>query len=356
MNLRDKAEILWRLVFESRTPAVFSFHDCLPEVFSRYLELLVFKRYRILGSGEYLERRGAGRQPRTKQPSEARREVLLTFDDGRRNCWTVIFPLLKKYKAKALFFVIPSRIKDTEEYYPNLEDYWAGRVSWESLYLSHQRQPYLTWRELAVMKESGLVEIFPHGFRHDVVAVSSRVVDFQHPGVYEMPVYFDEWFQRGQPPLETIWGAPIYERMWSPQAANVYTPDGRADLVMNEFVRRSGGFLFFRKKKWREKLFEYFMTQKMKFSGHFKKNEEQEGVREAVFGSREAIEKRLRSSCTFFSLPLYQAGNDILDSLSEAGYKVIFCGPRSLPRQKVPRPFFLVRRIPGFWLKFLHYF
>lgn len=356
MNLTDKMGILWRLFFENRVPAVFSFHDCLPEVFSRTLELLVFKRYRILDSGEYLERLNVGRRAQIKPQGEIRREVLLTFDDGRRNCWTVIFPLLKKYKAKALFFVIPSRIKDSEEHYPNLEDYWAGRVSWESLYLSHQTQPYMTWRELAVMRESGLVEIFPHGFRHDVVSVSSRVLDFQHPGVYEMPVYFDEWFQRGRPALETIWGSPIYERMWSPQAANIYMPDRRADLIMNEFVRKSGGFLFFRKKKWRKRLFEYFDSQKKNFSGHFKKNEQQESAWEAVVGSKEEIDKRLRCDCAFFSLPLYQANGEILNSLAEAGYRVVFCGPRTLPREKTRGRFFLVRRIPGFWLKFLQYF
>lgn len=359
MKTIDKLKILWRLFWEKDQPKIFSFHDCLPDIFASYIELLVTKRFKILSGQELMEGLSlAGRSG--FQPSRAR-EAVLTFDDGRRNCWTVIFPLLKKYNVRAVFFIIPSRIKEAGEYYPNLEDYWKGRVSWENLYVSHRRMPYLTWQEIEIMQASGLVDICSHGFKHDVVRVSSEVIDFQHPGVYEMPVYFDEWFDAGEPLLDYQWGAPIYERAWAPFASNGYIPDRRADTVMNEFVKKNGGFLFFKKKNWRKRLFDYYASQKMSFGrGHFKKLEDKEDFRTSLVVSKELIERRTKNPCHFFSLPLYQGSAEIYKGAQAAGYKAVFTGYQGLSLasnsfSRKQQKFFLLTRIPGFWIKFLAY-
>ncbi len=353
MTNLDRIKILYNLASQTRYPKVFSFHDCLPDVFSMYVDLLIYKRYRIMGAEELLDR--------LNLKSRFKKEVHLTFDDGRRNCWTVIFPLLKRYKIKASFFVIPSRIKDTQEYFPNLEDYWAGKVSWENLYLSHRRQPYLTWKELATIQASGLVDIFSHGKEHKVVAVSSRVIDFQHPGVYEMPVYFDEWFQSGEPALDALWGTPVYERAWAPFASNVYMPARTGDVFMQEFVKNNGGFLFFKKKDWRKKLFAYFYANSKSFApGHFKKLEDKEDAGASISESKKAIEERLKNSCICFSLPLYQGSREIYKMAADSGYRAVFAGPAMQPglkarfgkRQNTP---FILSRIPSFWIKFLAY-
>lgn len=45
-----------------------------------------------------------------KNGSAAADEVVLTFDDGLRNNFTVVYPLLQKFKAPATFFVCPGLI------------------------------------------------------------------------------------------------------------------------------------------------------------------------------------------------------------------------------------------------------
>ncbi|MFB3918466.1 MAG: polysaccharide deacetylase family protein [Candidatus Velamenicoccus archaeovorus] len=347
MLLQDKLKVLLKLWLDHRSPKIFSFHDCLPDVFSEYLELLMYKRYRILGARDLVGR--------IQERSKAGREVVLTFDDGRRNCWSVIFPLLKKYRVHASIFVIPSRISDSEEDYPSLEDYWRGRVSWENLYLSHRKQPYLTWKELRQMRSSGLVDVFSHSLSHRIVPVGSRIIDFQHPGVYEMPVYFDEWFEGGMPSPDSIWGIPVYERAWAPLASNVYVPDKKTDNVMHEFIRASGGFLFFKKKNWRDRLWEYYRQHKSDFaSGHFRKASAGEDVRTSVLGSKRKIEEAIGGECLFFSLPLYQGFKETAPVLEEAGYKAVFVGPDIPDRNASSLQVFC--RIPSFWIKFLTYF
>ncbi|MDD5019464.1 MAG: polysaccharide deacetylase family protein [Candidatus Omnitrophica bacterium] len=347
MLLSDKLKVLLKLWLETRRPRIFSFHDCLPDVFSEYVELLIYKRYRILGARDLLAR--------LNEKTPAGRDVVLTFDDGRRNCWSVIFPLLKKYKVHASIFVIPSRISDSEEEYPNLEDFWKGRVSWENLYVSHRKQPYLTWRELRQMRASGLVDIFSHSLRHQIVAVGSRIIDFQHPGVYEMPVYFDEWFEGGMPSVDSIWGVPVYERAWAPLAPNVYFPDRKIDILMNEFVKQNGGFLFFKKKRWRERLWEYYeQHRRLVALGHYRKALDREEARPSIFESKRLIEDILGEDCPFFSLPLYQGFQETSPLLEEAGYKAVFAGPQ--PPDTRGKPLAVFCRIPSFWIKFLTYF
>jgi hypothetical protein len=359
MNTFDKLRLLYKVGFQTGQPKIFSFHDCLPDVFSGYIELLVAKRYRILGAQELMERLVVNRGP---AGSGKQKEVVLTFDDGRRNCWTVIFPMLKKYRIKALFFVIPSRVEESDEYFPNLEDYWQGKVSWENLFSSHRRQPYLTWKELAVMQESGLVDVFSHSLRHEVVPTSSRIIDFQHPGVYEMPVYFDEWFLAGASPCDTLWGAPVYERAWAPLTANVYCPNRKIDVLMNDFVRKCGGHLFFKNKEWRRRLFDHYQANRRSFlPGHFKRIQTKEEARFSIFESKKIIESRMKNQCVFFSLPLYQGAAEMIPMLEEAGYKGVFAGPtgtgiKSAPRFSQARNLFFLNRIPSFWMKFLSLF
>jgi hypothetical protein len=340
-----KVRNLVHLAWDHKVPKVFMFHDCLPEVFSRYIELLVTRRFRVIA--------GHGLMERVASPSEAcRKEVVLTFDDGRRNCWTVIFPLLKKYGIPATFFIIPERVRESQALGPNLEDYWAGRVSWENLYVSHRREPYLTWGEIEAMHASGLVEFDSHSLRHDVVAAGSDVIDFQHPGVYEVPVYFDEWVQAGAPAPDSIWGVPIYERAWSPLTANVYVPRREMDAVMNRFVREQGGFLFFKKKKWRHVLRRHWKANRSKEGrGLYKRNDGVEDLTAAIVTSRERIRQRLKVACDKFSLPLYAHTPEVDRRLEDAGYICVMAGPDRIEAAS-PKLTYL-RRVPGFWLQAL---
>jgi len=66
--------------------------------------------------------------------------VVITVDDGFRSAYTVLFPLLKRYNAKATLFVY------TE---------WIGKTS-----------AALTWEQLREMAQSGLVEIASHTVTH----------------------------------------------------------------------------------------------------------------------------------------------------------------------------------------------
>lgn len=66
--------------------------------------------------------------------------VILTFDDGYRDNYECLFPLLKKYNMKAEINVLVSSV------------------------VSSERRPFLSWSQCREMSESGLVEIGSHTY------------------------------------------------------------------------------------------------------------------------------------------------------------------------------------------------
>jgi len=77
--------------------------------------------------------------------------VLITFDDGYKNNYTEVFPLLKARNAKANIFVVAGYVGKADDWH-NPQD-----ESWHSL---------LTWEQLREMQDSGLVGIGSHTMTH----------------------------------------------------------------------------------------------------------------------------------------------------------------------------------------------
>ena len=76
--------------------------DCTAAAFEAQLAYLT-RRFRVVSFASVVERLARGEAP-------APHEVALTFDDGLRNNLTVAYPLLKQYRAPALFFLCPGLI------------------------------------------------------------------------------------------------------------------------------------------------------------------------------------------------------------------------------------------------------
>ena len=78
--------------------------------------------------------------------------ILVTFDDGYKNNYTLAYPILKKYNIKATIFL-------NTRYVGNNAD-------------------YLSWENIKEMYESGLVDFQMHTHSHDLTIKRIKVVDF----------------------------------------------------------------------------------------------------------------------------------------------------------------------------------
>ena len=106
------------------------------------------------------------------------KSICLTFDDGYLDNFVHVFPLLKRYNAKATIFVSPEYVDPTEIVRPTIEDVWNGKCLVSDL----ESSGFLSWAEMRLMESSGLVDIQSHTMTHTKVFRDSTIRDFHNPG------------------------------------------------------------------------------------------------------------------------------------------------------------------------------
>ena len=155
---------------------VFTFHAVVPEVFEAQCDYLVRNGYQTLSASGF-QRRLTGEEP-CRDPA-----VLLTFDDGLKQLWSVAYPLLKKYGLRATCFLIPGCIPQGDEgVRPTLDDVWERKAKEADVVATRRVEPAVaTWAEIIRMHESGVVDFHSHTLHHALVPVSDQVVDFVGP-------------------------------------------------------------------------------------------------------------------------------------------------------------------------------
>ncbi|WP_018917269.1 poly-beta-1,6-N-acetyl-D-glucosamine N-deacetylase PgaB [Vreelandella zhanjiangensis] len=147
-----------------RTPGdyvVISYHDIvdttvtpdLPIYSQTITRARLIEHFNLLSAGGYqpvslqqIIDAKAGGQP---LPDKA---VLLTFDDGYRSFYDIVFPLLKLYGFPAVQAVVGSWLDVPE----------GGRVPYGNITLPRER--FLTWEQVQILDESPLVEIASHTY------------------------------------------------------------------------------------------------------------------------------------------------------------------------------------------------
>jgi peptidoglycan/xylan/chitin deacetylase (PgdA/CDA1 family) len=140
-----------RFVFESRPPPlgsnvpVFCYHVVNPQRFEADLTFLSRNGYVTIDADALLNHLTG----RRLAPEGA---VVLTFDDGPRNHYEVVFPLLKTYETKGVAFIVP---RFHEEASPDL----SGNSS------TLPRQP-LNWSQIREMHDSGAIDFQSHTYEH----------------------------------------------------------------------------------------------------------------------------------------------------------------------------------------------
>lgn len=179
-----------------------------PDYFEQDLKYLSAKGYNTVFLSELIEHFENG-APLPENP------VIITFDDGYLNNYTYAYPILKKYKAKAVISPIGLSADDAEN-----EEYRSPLWS------------QCTWEQLKEMSDSGLVEIQNHTYNLHKLTGSSKGAAAKSGECYE------EYKKRLSIDLTTA-NNRIKEKIGKSPCAFIY-PFGSKSESTEEIVRSLG--------------------------------------------------------------------------------------------------------------------
>jgi hypothetical protein len=139
--------------------------------FEAFLHYLKKHNWDTIFLDEYYKIKISGKKPRSKI-------CCITFDDGLLDNFIYVFPLLKKFGFKGTIFVNPEFVDLKRNVAKTMEDVWIGNSTLSDI----DQLGYLSWDELRIMQQSGVVDVQSHTLTHTKYFVSDELVTFHRPG------------------------------------------------------------------------------------------------------------------------------------------------------------------------------
>jgi len=291
---------------------VYVYHKVLPEksfdlswrlfnhhlkVFKKIFYILTWSEFKAYLTGDF---------------SPPKPAVLITFDDGYVDNYIYAYPLLKKYGAKAVLFITPSRILDKPIKRKTLKDYWDGKISLKELYKPKPMweaqkeffqkgfsEDFLTWEELDELKDT--FEVGSHGFSHCQGFISEKIDEFVKEENIDR--IYSLWKIYKPPKI----GYPIFERK-----SDLVAPIGKPRKEILEFCEA------FPKKSGWEKFLKRELTRNFKHFLDFEsKQEYMWRVEEDLKKSKTLLEKRLNTKVEAFAYPWGDYSQELLSLVTK---------------------------------------
>lgn len=172
------------------------------EIFEEQLQALKIKRWKTLSGDEFLYL--------MNHPKESRKKcIVLTFDDGFVDNYIYAYPILKKYKMKAILFVATDFITDLDIKRKNLITL-SHKEMWRLAFTESKFEVMCTWMELREMESEGVFDIQSHGHSH-------KIPDFMRKADYlavedDLTIGIDLLNKHlGKIPLHLSWPKGVYD-------------------------------------------------------------------------------------------------------------------------------------------------
>ncbi len=285
---------------------VFCYHKIFPRksydvnlsLFQKHIKILD-SFYEVLGLEElkaYIEG-----LYRPKKPG-----VVITFDDGYADNYIYAYPILKKYKKRAIIFPIYSRLLKEDIKRPTLLDYWEGKVSFDELqkpmgageanrefFEKGISYDFLSFEELRSMLD--VFDVGSHGITHSKTFIPSNPVD-----IYNTKNYHYSLSSIYRPLKE---GLPIYPSKSDLSHPKAFIPDSVYELL--------------EKNKDKNLIEVYTKSLKLDFETQDKYRER---VKTELLISKEGLEKALGIKVISFAYPF----GDMSEVLKEEVSKIFY--------------------------------
>ncbi len=215
--------------------------------------------------------------------------IVLTFDDGDIENYTIAYPMLQEFADTGITFVITGRS-----------------------FLRYSERSW--WREV---DRSGVLDVEDHSWMHGLIWTGPNIIDFysgEDPGDY--------FLIKG---IDWRLGVPIYE--YDEELVNRrYLPDRRIANLCVDYVAKNGGQDFFKREGWKDELFQVVETFRDQRGdrGTFESDEERnERLRKELYRSKTRIERTIGRGkrVKFFAYPWGAYDEALILQLKAFGYQ-----------------------------------
>lgn len=307
---------------------VFHFQSVSFSYLETYLVYLMENGYRTLNADELAEVI-QGKRTLT-EPS-----VVLHFDQAWASLWTVVAPLLRRYRMQAVAYVIPGRVQEAAETRP----VW-GKPGHDPD-IDRSLNPFCTWAELRALAREGLVDLQSNTWSHGKIFCDDR---FERLILPETVLPLLDW------PILHDPGEP-FQRLSS---SNVFHP------LLPTRSRLSDAFKHDVDPSMVRRLHDDPNAAPYLFRQHFLQIEteadREHAIRFELLRSREVLTERLGKPVRHVALPWGVCGSVAARLLPESGYETAvaervggFCAvrPGQNPFRIMRLPHVFLRCLPG---------
>jgi len=286
-----------------------------PELFQEHLEILRNKGYRaitISGLVDFL----AGKKLEVEKP------ILLAFDDGHLDLFVHAFPLLLKYKMRAVVFLVTGWMNEADPGRPARAPAGLENCSHDESIraaLRGDRRLFLSWSMAQEMAQSGLVEFGSHSASHRIAFRSDRVKRF----IFEN---FDYWRYQQVYGGEVRPGLPVFQ--WaSDLAVRRFQPEEAKLNSLLEFCSTRECASAGSRDRLSDELGQ--LAEKLSPLGNYEpEREARKRILEEMKSSKQEIEDRLGAACSSLCWPFGHYSGLAMELAQAAGYKIAFTTER----------------------------
>ena len=222
--------------------------------------------------------------------------ILITFDDGYKNNYTLAFPILKKYNMKATIF---------------LNTKFIGKDEF-----------YLNWDEIKEMYESGLVDFQLHTHSHQLTIKDISVLDFydEESSPYFKRESYNLFFEGNydeKKDKEKLYGLPVF-KLRSKISIAGYKPK-KDFLKKYQNIKQLQKFNKNEKKDFLNKLFK---EKQNEFFDKISEEQFRKTVEFEILENKKIIEKNLGKTPDFLAYPWGHRYNGNREDIRKLGVDV----------------------------------
>lgn len=204
--MNNIAILTYHSIIDQHDDRPWAFLSTSVKVFENTLKYLKKKGYTSISLNELYELK-------QNRKDDDRKRVIINFDDGFLDNYTIAYPLLKKYGFKATVYV-STEFVDPRSIVRKLayDDIVQGK-----LVKLEDNWGYMSWNELRIIDQSGVIDVQAHAMSHTWYYISDTLMDIHH----EKDKYFWLWWNK-YPDRKPFWlteyqekevpyGYPIFE-------------------------------------------------------------------------------------------------------------------------------------------------